>query len=51
MHFDAHVATEVSESSHHIGKKFSAVPGFIVVKKVLHDQKKLLPRFQFHFVH
>ena len=40
MHFDAHVASEVSESGQHIGDKFCVVPGLIVAKKVLHDQNK-----------
>ena len=40
MNFDAHVASEVSESGQHIGDKFCVVPGLIVSKKVLHDQKK-----------
>ena len=51
MHIDAHVASEVYVSSQHIGDKFCAVPGLRVAKKVLHDQNKSLPRFQFHFVH
>ena len=51
MHFDVHVASEVSESGQHIGDKFWVVSGLIVANKVLNDQNKSLPRFQFHFVH
>ena len=47
MHFDDHVASEVSESGQHIGDKFCVVPGFIGDKKVLHDQNKTFPLFQF----
>ena len=51
MHFDAHVASDVSEGGQHIGDNVCVVPGLIVAKKVLHDQNKSLPCFQFHFVH
>lgn len=48
MHFDAHVAFEISENSQYIGDKFSVVPGLLVDDKVLHGQKKGFPHFQFH---
>ena len=51
MHFDAHVASKVFESSRHIGDKLCIVPGLVVAKKVLHDQNKSLPCFQIHFIH
>ena len=51
MHVDVRVVSMVSESGQHIGDKFCVVPTFIVAKKVLHDQKKSFPSFQFHFVH
>ena len=51
MHFDAHVASEVSESGQHIGYMLCVVHGIIVAKKVLHYQNKILLRFQFQFVH
>ena len=38
MHFDAHVASDVSENDQHIGDKFCVDHGLIVAKKVLHDQ-------------
>lgn len=50
MHFDVHVASEVSESNNHTGDKFNVVRGLVVAQKVLHDQDKSLLRFQFHFV-
>ena len=40
MHVDAHVESEVSESGQHIGDTFYVVPGLIVAKKVLLDQRK-----------
>ena len=43
MHFEAHVASKVSESGQHIGDKFYVVPGFIVAKEVLHNQNRSLP--------
>ena len=50
MHFDAHLASEIFESGQHIGDPLCVVPGFIVAMEVLHNQNKILPRFQFQFV-
>ena len=51
MNFDVHVASEVSESGHHIGDELCVVNGFIVATKVIHGPNKSLPGIQLHFVH
>ena len=51
MHFDAHIASEVSVIRQHNGDELYVVPGLLVAKKDLHDQNKSLSRFQFHFFH
>lgn len=53
MRFDDHVASEVSESSQHIGDKFCVVPGLLIanLRVVLHEKNKTIPRLDFHFVH
>ena len=40
MHFDDHVASEISKSGQHIGDKFCIVPGLFVAKKVLTTRTK-----------
>ena len=51
MHFDAHIAAEVSEYGQHVSDKFCVFSSRMVTKKGLRDQNKSLPRFQFHFAH